>query len=119
MFRRCGRVRLVTDTHTQKLTFTNSHTDHMSSTVVKICIDSDWGLADYTGEVDSDGQPHGLGSWEVFEGNFKGSEYDGTFVNGRMDGFGKFTWSFGRVDAGEFKADDLHGFVNVCRDCAY
>ncbi len=86
----------------------------MSSTVVKKRINTDDGPADYTGTVNSDGAPHGRGWFEVVEDDYEGSMYDGTFANGEMDGFGKARWNHGGVDAGEWKANRLHGFGRVC-----
>jgi len=91
----------------------------MSLTVVKkrinVTLIGNPYAVDYTGDVNSEGAPHGRGSYEVVEGDYKGTTYDGTFVNGMCDGFGKYTWSDdGRVDAGEWKADKLHGFTRVC-----
>ncbi len=107
-----------TQTHTHRHTHTDTHTDCMSSNVVKKRINAAEGLADYTGTVNSDGAPHGRGSYLLVEGGLKGSICDGTFVNGKLDGCGKATWSDdGRVDAGEWKADRLHGFGKVCCVC--
>ncbi len=90
----------------------------MSSTVVKKRVDTVFGPADYTGTVNSNGAPHGRGSWELVEGDLKGTRFDGTFISGKMNGFGKLTWSDdGRVDAGEWKADLRHGFVKVLCWC--
>jgi hypothetical protein len=92
----------------------------MTSTVVKQRINVNIpGLnggsntADYAGTVNSDGAPHGCGSYKVVEGKHKGSTYYGTFVNGKHDGFGKFT-SSGDVYVGEWKADMYNGFGQVC-----
>ncbi len=103
-----------THTHTHTHLHTHLHTDRMSSTVLKMRIDAPEGPADYTDTVNSDGAPHGRGSWELVEGDYKGSIFDGTFVNGKCDGFGKATWSDGDVDVGEWKSDKFHGFGQVC-----
>jgi len=94
--------------------FVLTQPDRMSSTVVKKRIDTYLGAADYTGDVNSKGAPHGRGSYEVVEGKYKGSTYDGTFINGEIDGFGKYTWSDGQVWSGEWKEDLLNGFGRVC-----
>jgi hypothetical protein len=88
----------------------------MSSTVVKKRINtrSGGGPVDYTGTVNSDGAPHGRGSYQFVEGDQKGDTYDGTWVNGKRDGFGKYTWSYGSVLSGEVKTNMLHGFGKVC-----
>jgi hypothetical protein len=96
-----------------------THTDCMPSTVVKkrihIALPCVGGLfaADYTGNVNSDGVPHGRGSWEVVEGVHKGYTYEGTFLDGKCDGFGKDSWAGGVVYLGEWKAHMGNGFAKV------
>jgi hypothetical protein len=101
-----------TDTHTHSLS--QLHPDLMSSTVVKMQIDRCHGEApaDYTGTVNSDGVPHGRGSYEVVAGKWKGDAFDGTFVDGECDGVGKYKWSTGRY-VGEYYDGGLNGFGRV------
>ncbi len=86
----------------------------MSSTVVDKRINTDDGLAYYTGTVNAEGAPHGRGSYVIVKGEYKGSSYEGTFVDGERDGFGKYTWNDGSVFVGEFEDGDLNGFALVC-----
>jgi hypothetical protein len=85
----------------------------MSSTVVKKRIDSGSGPADYTGTVNSSGQPHGFGSFDVVDGEDKGNAYKGQFKNGNREGFGKETANDGRMWQGQFKENNLNGFIMV------
>ena len=55
----------------------------------------------YTGYVNADGKPDGLGK-VAFE---NGSSYDGNFKNGLRDSTGTFTFKDGSVFKGEFKDD--------------
>jgi hypothetical protein len=86
----------------------------MSSTLVRKIVKTRLGHAIFTGEVNSDGAPHGRGAFEVVEPGHEGTTYRGTFVNGMREGFGNYTGSDGAVYVGEWKADKRHGFGKVC-----
>ncbi len=101
--------------HRHTDTLSQLHPDLMSSTVVKMRIDRCHGEApaDYTGTVNSDGVPHGRGSYDVVAGKWKGDAFDGTFVDGECDGVVKYKWSTVRY-VGEYIDGGLNGFGRVC-----
>lgn len=74
--------------------------------------DLDWksplGKAVYTGEIDPDGKPHGLGVAKITEGTFKGAVYDGEFVHGNMEGQAVYTIANGDRFEGTFKDNRYH-----------
>ncbi len=85
----------------------------MAANVVKKRIDTRTGAADYTGPVNASGQPHGLGSFEVVDGMNNGYNYEGQLNNGTREGFGKLSSNDGRIWQGQFKDNNLNGFIKV------
>ncbi len=69
--------------------------------------------------VNDAGDPHGFGTWEVFEEEFRGSLYIGGFSNGFREGLGMFTSNDGDVYQGEWVADDFEGFGKVFLPCCF
>jgi hypothetical protein len=68
----------------------------------------------YSGEVDKDGQPHGLGERVMTsQDKFNGQVNMGGFVNGIFEGIGKFLLPSGENQTGEFTQGILDGF-GVC-----
>jgi hypothetical protein len=82
----------------------------------------------YSGAVNSNGTPHGIGerrdaSGNVYVGNFvngkrdgkgvmkypDGAVYDGEWKDGQQHGEGKYTWSNGHIYVGEFRNGNLNG----------
>lgn len=71
------------------------------------------GIASYSGEVKPDSVsgkkiPHGKGVAEITAGEFKGSIYDGEFVNGNMEGEAHYTRPNGDTFVGTFKNNKYH-----------
>jgi hypothetical protein len=91
----------------------------MSSTVVKgRMTDRTGDPAEFTGEVKG-GLPHGRGSYEVLGGMLKGFKYDGTFVNGKFEGFGKQALIGVEMYTGEWKEGNRNGFGDVSVSCLF
>ncbi len=70
--------------------------------------ESPLGIASYSGEVKVDSVsgrkiPHGKGVAKITSGEFKGSVYDGVFVNGNMDGNATYILSNGDTFKGIYK----------------
>ncbi len=65
---------------------------------------------EYTGEVNAQEEPHGQGKLHYQEGDqYHRLQYEGSFVNGWLEGHGKMTWRDGKVYSGEWKASKKHG----------
>lgn len=43
------------------------------------------GTMEYSGALDSDGKPHGIGKANIIDGDYKGCTYEGSFVHGNLD----------------------------------
>jgi hypothetical protein len=84
----------------------------MAANVVKKRIVTGFGAADYTGPLNTSGQPHGLGSFEVVGSKNKGFFYEGQFNSGSREGFGKESKD-GDVWQGEYKENNVNGFIKV------
>jgi hypothetical protein len=105
-------IRIQKDTDTDRKN--DPHSLTLTGFVVKKRIKTSKGHpADYTGAVNSDGAPHGHGSWEVVEGVDRGDKYEGDFNDGKREGLGKLSSNDGRIWQGEFKGNNLDGFVKV------
>lgn len=75
--------------------------------------ESPLGIASYSGEVKTDSVsgkkiPNGKGVAKITAGEFKGCIYDGSFVNGNMDGKASYTLSNGDTFVGTFKNNKYH-----------
>jgi len=63
---------------------------------------------DYFGQVQF-GHPHGTGIMEFKNSEYRFSVYVGEFVNGRFDGYGKLTFTYGDTYEGYFKDGRMNG----------
>ena len=55
------------------------------------------------------GVPAGGGSGAAASSDLKGAEYDGTWMQGKMHGYGIITWPDGRVYRGQIRQNQKHG----------
>jgi hypothetical protein len=69
----------------------------------------------YTGEV-LNGIPYGQGIFSSVNSEGIAWIYEGSFVNGHFEGYGKTTWDDGLVNEGTYRADLLNGFGKAYRD---
>lgn len=96
-----------------KITETNASEIEVPLTVTDLFWESPLGGATYTGEVVPEtlpnGEikmiPNGKGIAKIIIGEYTGSEYDGQFVNGIMEGETKYRLKDGDIYEGTFKAN--------------
>jgi hypothetical protein len=70
--------------------------------------------AEYSGEVNAHGQPHGPGELTITsEGPFKGAVHTGMFVDGALHGVCKFVFPDGLKQTRQFDKGDLSGLARV------
>lgn len=94
---------------------TDSSNNNHAATIAAIVSDMPWespiGEATYTGEFAVDHGvkiPNGQGIFEVTEGKYKGNVYNGTLVNGIMEGEATYTLSNGDTYKGTFRNNHYH-----------
>lgn len=63
----------------------------------------------YRGDYNAAGERHGVGVWVGWDLNGQLARYEGTFVNDRKEGLGKYTMGEGDVYEGEFRGDKFAG----------
>ena len=60
----------------------------------------------YHGQVNEENQPHGVGRMEWRR---KGGVYEGQFLNGKRQGYGRLIWYDGSYYEGMFEDDGQNG----------
>ena len=61
----------------------------------------------YSGEVNDEGIPHGIGKFSSQNPEGVKWVYEGNFVNGHFEGEGKTTWEDGEIEIGTYKDDTI------------
>lgn len=81
---------------------TSNGYSNIKQTTKNLSWNSPLGFASYTGEINANNEPEGMGVATILDGQYKGCVYDGQFLNGAMEGHAKYTQSNGDTFIGSF-----------------